>query len=77
MFRIVVRALQDADTAQALNAALRRALAGIYARVENGVLRTEFELAGDLFPDRRAAVHLFQRAETVGLGPRITLTTGR
>jgi hypothetical protein len=51
MFRIVsARALQGADTAQALTAALRRALAGIYARVENGVLRAEFELAGRPVP---------------------------
>jgi len=70
-----VRALQDADTAQALNAALSRALAGIYASVKGGRLRAEFELAADLLPDHWSAVHLFQHMKPVGLDARrVTLT---
>ena len=66
----LVRALQDADTAHALNAALSRALAGIHASVKDGKLRAEFELAADLLPDHRAGVHLFQHAEPVGVDVR-------
>jgi hypothetical protein len=47
----LVRALQEADTAHTLNAAISRALAGIYGSVTDGRLRAEFELAADLFPD--------------------------
>lgn len=72
----LVRALEHADTAQALNAALGRALAGIYARVSDGKLRAEFELAA-LLPDHRQGVHLFQHAKLTGLDSRrVTLDEG-
>jgi hypothetical protein len=55
----------------------RRRRAGIYARVSDGLLHAEFELAADLFPDRRSAVHLFQHARPADpAGSRITLADG-
>ncbi len=68
--RSCARALQDSDTAQALNVAPGRSLAGIYAHVSDGMLHAEFDIAAELFPDRRSAMHLFQHvgpADPTGL----------
>ncbi|MEJ7783818.1 MAG: recombinase family protein [Solirubrobacteraceae bacterium] len=71
----LLAALSDADTAEALNAALSRALAGIYVGMTDGKLRAEFQIAENLAPDRTAGVHLFQHAEAADLeGTRITFT---
>lgn len=61
----LVRALTNADTAEALKRALSRALVGIYARLSDGKLRAEFELTP---PDgridaRKQCVYLFQHVE--------------
>jgi hypothetical protein len=70
----LLRAIQEADTAQALNVALSRALAGIYARITDGVLRAEFDLAADLGTDHRGMMHLLHYAHPVGIeAERITL----
>jgi hypothetical protein len=65
----LLKALRDADTAQALGAALSRALAGIYASVRGHRLHAEFELAAaDGVP------YLLRHANPVGLDAgRLTL----
>jgi hypothetical protein len=63
----LIRALGEAKGARALNAALSRVVAGIYARISDGKLRAEFEIAADLPPDHTAAMHVFRHAKPVGL----------
>ena len=71
----LLAALTDARTAEALNAALSRAVAGIYAGISDGKLRAEFQIAANLAPDRTAGVHLFQHAQAADLeSTRVTLT---
>jgi DNA invertase Pin-like site-specific DNA recombinase len=74
----LLRALQDADTAQALNAALSRALAGIHTRITDGTLRAEFDLAPHPGTDHRGMMHLLHHAHPVGIeAERITLDDRR
>ena len=58
----LVRALASADTAEALNRAMAKAVAGIHAGITNGRLRAEFDLKAP-----EGGPYLFRHADPVGL----------
>lgn len=62
----LLRALGQADTAEALNAAMSAAVAGIYAGLRDGRLRAEFELA-DGRPSKERFGYLLRYAEPANL----------
>jgi hypothetical protein len=65
--------LNKADTAQAVNDALREVVAGIWITYDQGSLRAEFELRADGPVSLDEGQHLFQHATAVGDGYRINL----
>jgi DNA invertase Pin-like site-specific DNA recombinase len=62
----LLRALGQADTADALNASMSQAVTGIYAAVTDGRLRAEFELA-DGRPSKERFVYLLRHVEPANL----------
>jgi hypothetical protein len=63
----------NAQTAEAVNDALRQVIARIWRRYEQGSLRAEFELRADGPTTVEAGRHVFQQARAVGDGTRISL----